>query len=83
MNAFLKAARETPAPFGTCVLWRLGQMGLLIKMGDDLLCVDYYASRDPSRLFPPPVPAGEVMGITAFFGTHDHLDHIDHESWKI
>ncbi len=83
MNAFLKTVRETPAPFGTAVLWRLGQMGLLIKMGDAVLCIDYYASEDLPRQFPPPVPAGEMTGITAFFGTHNHDDHIDHESWKI
>ncbi len=83
MNEFFKQVKEAKAPFGTAVLWRLGQMGLLIKMGDSLLCVDYYASEDPGRLFAPPVPAGEVEGITAFLGTHNHLDHIDHASWRI
>ena len=82
MNSFMKSASETPAPYGTAVLWWLGQMGLLVKMGDTLLCVDYYASPDPDRLVPPPVPAGEMSGIAAFLGTHDHLDHIDHASWK-
>lgn len=83
MNKFLQTAADTPAPYGTAVLWHLGQMGLLIKMGDQLLSVDYYAANDPDRSFPPPIPAGEVTGITAFLGTHDHLDHIDHESWRI
>ncbi len=83
MNAFMKSVAEASAPRGTAVLWRLGQMGLLIKMGQQVLCVDYYASSDPDRSFPPPVPADEITGISAFLGTHDHLDHIDHESWKI
>ena len=83
MNSFLKNVQETPAPSGTAVLWWLGQMGLLVKMGNTLLCVDYYATPDPDRLVPPPVPAEEMTGITAFLGTHDHLDHIDHQAWKI
>lgn len=83
MNAFLQSIRETPAPEGTAAIWRLGQMGLLIKMGDTVLCVDYYASEGPGRLFPPPVPAAELTGIDVFLGTHNHLDHIDHASWRI
>lgn len=61
----------------------LGQMGLMIKAGDVTICVDYYASPDPSRQTPPPIPADELKGVDAFLGTHDHLDHIDHEAWKI
>ena len=82
MNAFLQSVRETPAPQGTAVLWWLGQMGLLIKMGDTVLCVDYYASESTDRQTPPPIPADEVAGIDAFLGTHDHLDHIDHGAWR-
>ena len=83
MNHLMKSVTDTPAPYGTAVLWWLGQMGLLIKMEDTLLCVDYYASPAPDRQIPPPVPAEEMTGVTAFLGTHDHLDHIDHASWKI
>ena len=83
MNQFLQSAADTPAPRGTAVLWWLGQMGLLIKMGSTLLCVDYYASPGADRQIPPPVPAEEVAGISVFLGTHDHLDHIDHDSWRL
>ncbi len=83
MNQFLQIVRETRTPAGSAALWRLGQMGLLIKMCDTVLCVDYYASESPGRLFPPPVPAEELTGIDLFLGTHDHLDHIDHASWRI
>ena len=82
MNSLLQTVMETPAPEGTAVLWWLGQMGLLIKMGDSLLCIDYYASEAPRRQAAPPVPAAELQKITAFLGTHDHLDHIDHASWQ-
>ncbi|MBR6186669.1 MAG: MBL fold metallo-hydrolase [Clostridia bacterium] len=83
MNAFLQTVMETPAPYGAAALWWLGQMGLLIKMGDTVLCVDYYASPASNRQIPPPIPAKEVSGVQVFLGTHDHLDHIDHEAWKI
>ncbi len=83
MNDFMRTVANTPAPRGSAALWWLGQMGLLIKMEDTVLCIDYYASEDPDRLFPPPVPAEEMTGIHAFLGTHDHLDHIDHPSWQL
>ena len=83
MNAFLQSVIDTPAPDGTAVLWWLGQMGLLVKMGDTVLSVDYFASPGYGRQVPPPVPAEEVSGIDVFLGTHNHLDHIDHEAWKI
>ena len=83
MNPFFNSVINTPAPFGSAVLWWLGQMGLLIKMGETVLCVDYFASPLPERQVPPPVPAGEVEGVAAFLGTHNHLDHMDHDSWKI
>ncbi|MBQ9009379.1 MAG: MBL fold metallo-hydrolase [Clostridia bacterium] len=83
MNAFLKSVRETPAEMGEAVLWWLGQMGLLIKMGETVLCIDYYASPAARRQVNPPVPAEEVTGIDAFLGTHNHLDHMDHMSWRL
>ncbi len=83
MNAFLQTVKETPAPAGTAVLWWLGQMGLLIKAGGKVLCVDYYASGSPERLIPPPIPPEEMAGIDVFLGTHDHSDHIDHSAWRI
>ncbi len=64
------------------ITW-LGQMGLLIKSDNTTLCIDYYAYPDKSRRTLPPIPAEELTGVDAFLGTHDHLDHIDHDSWKI
>ena len=83
MNGFLKSVMDTPAPRGTAVLWWLGQMGLMVKLGDTVLCIDLYASPSPSRQVPPPFPPEEAAEVTAFLGTHDHLDHMDHDSWKI
>ena len=82
MNELLNRVRETHVPRGSAALWWLCQMGLLVKMGETVLCVDYFATEIPERQAPPPVPAGEMAGVDIFLGTHDHLDHIDHESWR-
>ena len=70
-------------PDRAAVLWWLGQMGLLIKMGDTVLCIDYFASDLPNRQVPPPIPMEEVAGISLIMGTHNHIDHIDHPAWQI
>ena len=67
---------------GATLCW-LGQMGLMIQMGETRLCVDYFASPRADRQVPPPIPAERVEGVRIFLGTHDHLDHIDHEAWKV
>ncbi|MCR4789413.1 MAG: MBL fold metallo-hydrolase [Lachnospiraceae bacterium] len=68
---------------GKTAIWWLGQMGLMVYIGGKTLCFDYYASPSNHRRVDPPVSAEELTGIDAFIGTHDHLDHIDHDSWKI
>ena len=83
MNRFLQEVQNLKVPAGSAVLWWLGQMGLMIKAGDTVLCVDYFATDLPDRNVPPPIPVGEMTGIHAFLGTHNHLDHIDHEAWRI
>lgn len=65
------------------VLRWMGQMGLMVQAGETLLCIDYFASPRADRLVPPPIPADQLKGVKVFLGTHDHLDHIDHEAWKI
>ena len=83
MNDFLYFVNKTQTPSGRAALWWLGQMGLLIKAGKTVISVDYFASPEHGRQTPPPIPAEEMEGVDAFLGTHDHLDHIDHEAWKI
>ena len=61
----------------------MGQMGLWVTIGGRTVSIDYFASDLEGRQKRPPVPTGEVSGSDAFLGTHDHLDHIDHDSWKI
>ena len=83
MNDFMLSVKETHVPSGSAVLWWLGQMGLLVKMGKTVFCLDYYASDSPARQVPPPVPADAVEGVDCFLGSHDHEDHIDHPAWRI
>lgn len=61
----------------------LGQMGLRLTANATTIFIDYFASDDPGRRTPPPIPAEAVRGVDAFLGTHDHLDHIDHGAWRI
>ena len=83
MNSLMKEILETKTPYGTAALWWMGQMGLVIRLGEMILCVDYFASPGYGRQVEPPIPAEEMTGVSLFLGTHNHLDHIDHESWKI
>ena len=83
MNSFMQSVMNRQVPKGSAVLWWLGQMGLLVKTGETVLCIDYFAMDMPERQVPPPVPAGEMSGVRVFLGTHNHLDHIDHSSWQV
>ena len=83
MNEFLHHIQDLEVPYGSAVIWWLGQMGLLVKAGSTVLCVDYFATDLPDRQVPPPVPMTEMAGVHAFLGTHNHLDHIDHAAWKV
>lgn len=68
---------------GNVSLKWLGQMGFLIEADKIRLCIDYFASSDDMGQTPVPIPVGELKGVDVFLGTHNHLDHIDHEAWKI
>jgi L-ascorbate metabolism protein UlaG (beta-lactamase superfamily) len=68
---------------GNVSLKWLGQMGFLIETDNIRICIDYYSSPDDQRKTPVPIATGELRDVDVFLGTHDHLDHIDHEAWKI
>ena len=58
-------------------------MGLLLKMGDVKVCIDYFATDVEGRMTPVPIAPQDLTGIDVFIGSHDHMDHIDHDAWKI
>ena len=74
---------DTKVENGTLALWWLGQMGLIIKSASTMIVIDYYASPSQTRQVQPPIPAEELAGVDAILGTHNHIDHIDHPSWRI
>ena len=82
MNRAMEDVLNEKVPYGSAILWWLGQMGLLVKMGETVLCVDYFASGMPERQVPSPIPMEEMEGVDFFLGTHNHLDHIDHPAWR-
>ena len=82
-SLFDRITAEPALPWGKARIWWLGQMGICLKLGETVLCVDYYASEDPDRLEDPPAAPENVTGVDAFLGTHDHIDHIDWPSWKV
>ena len=83
MNAKMQAIIDTKVEAGSVAMWWLGQMGLIIKSPGALIAIDYYASPMSTRQVAPPVPAQEVEGVDAFLGSHNHIDHMDHQSWRI
>ena len=83
MNKKMQAILDTKVERGSAALWWLGQMGLVVKSAGTLIVIDYFAAPFPTRQVAPPVPAEEMVGVDAFLGTHNHIDHIDHPSWRI
>ena len=82
MDRVMEEILNEQVPEGSAVLRWLGQMGLLVKMGETVLCIDYFASDLPGRQAPPPIPTEAMGGVGLFLGTHNHLDHIDHPAWQ-
>lgn len=60
----------------------LGQMGFAIRIGGVTLYIDAYLSGDAHRLVPPVISPADTAGTALFFGTHDHMDHIDRAVWS-
>lgn len=83
MNTKMQAILDTKVENGTVAMWWLGQMGLIVKSDSTLIVIDYYATPSQIRQVEPPIPAKELVGVDAFLGTHNHIDHIDHPSWRI
>jgi L-ascorbate 6-phosphate lactonase len=70
-------------PPGTIGLTALGQAGVAIRSGDDLVLIDAFLSDRPERLIAPVVDPRAVSGVTAVLATHEHADHLDLPTWAI
>lgn len=80
----LTQIRETKLPDEALAFWYLGQMGILVKYKEELVAFDVLLSElrraDGSvgaTNYQPPFEPGALTGLTAFFGSHDHADHIN------
>jgi L-ascorbate 6-phosphate lactonase len=58
----------------------LGQAGFLLEAGGTALLVDPFLASHPDRLTPAR-PATEFRGLAGVLATHEHIDHLDLESW--
>ena len=66
---------------GTGAFWWLGQLGFAIKIAGKKLYFDPYLFEGGERLHPPIFKPEDVTGADIIFGSHDHIDHIDHSCW--
>ena len=82
MKSVMEDVMNEKVPDGSAVIRWLGQMGLLVRLGETVLCIDYFASALLERQVPPPIPVEELKGVGLFLGTHNHIDHIDHPAWR-
>ena len=62
---------------GRVALWRLGQAGVIVKLGGHVVYIDPYLSPSDRRLVPPLVEPAQVTHADGVLCTHDHGDHID------
>ncbi len=80
-QALSQEIEATPAPRGSCAFWWLGQMGFVLKCGDQVLYVDAFLAAYPGRRIPPLLQPAEAAHASLILGTHDHADHIDRVVW--
>ena len=63
---------------------RTGQQGILMwdKKTGYKIGIDLFLSEEPGRQVSNVVNPEDLTDVSLIFGTHDHLDHIDRETWK-
>ncbi len=66
---------------GQCALWWMGQQSYVIKSSTEVLYLDLFLTEMSARRTPPLLAPAEVTNATMFFGSHDHIDHIDRAIW--
>jgi L-ascorbate metabolism protein UlaG (beta-lactamase superfamily) len=58
----------------------LGQAGYAIRTPAGTALIDPFLAPNPDRVFSPPFAPEIASGIDLILCTHDHIDHLDHES---
>jgi L-ascorbate 6-phosphate lactonase len=69
-------------PPGTIGMVALGQAGVAVRSGDDLVIIDLFASARRERLLEPVVDPRVLRDVTAVLATHEHGDHLDLPAWQ-
>lgn len=64
-------------PDGGVSFWWLGQLSVILKLGDIVMYLDPYLSPSERRLIPPLFAPEDVTNADWVLCTHDHRDHID------
>jgi len=84
--------QDHQVPPQSLTLWWLGQTGFVIKSpAGRLVVIDPYLSNSAKaigeasglnldRLVPPPLSAGDLVGVDLYAMTHSHADHLDPET---
>ena len=67
----------------SCAFWWLGQLGYIFKSKDLILAFDPYLNPAGSRLIPPLIQATDLMVADYIFGSHNHGDHIDNQTYSL
>jgi len=68
---------EWSGPAGAFAFWWLGQAGVILKMGRQVIYVDPYLAPAGRRLIPPLLDPHQVTNADLVLCTHDHGDHLD------
>jgi L-ascorbate metabolism protein UlaG (beta-lactamase superfamily) len=61
----------------------LGQSGVALRSGDDLVLIDPFLSPRPDRVAEPIADPSGLVGVTAILATHEHGDHLDLPTWTV
>ena len=81
-EALIQEIRNANVQEGRCAFWWLGQMAFAVRTARHTFYYDLFLAERDDRLVPPPMRAQDVTNAELVFGTHDHDDHIDHETWR-
>ncbi len=80
-KALIADVNQARTDYGEVAAWWMGQHSFIFKAGDVVIYVDPFLTPVPSRQVPAMLRPEEVTNATIVCGTHDHLDHIDRDTW--
>jgi L-ascorbate 6-phosphate lactonase len=70
-------------PAQSVAIWWLGQASFVLKSGQATYYIDPFLSPLDGRLVSPPFTAEEAPAADIIFCTHEHIDHLDCDAYRI